>query len=195
MAMGRRQHRERQEDLWIAHAELAAAPGHPFYERLNAVLDAEGFDRFVEGLCARFYAPQFGRPSLTPGIYFRSLLIGYFEGVGAERGIAWRMADSLALRRCHLRGRKNILKRQLAHVSAFNPSLIMRQLLGAGTPRELKNRAVQLVLRLFLLLACQNLPNSAVEPRTDFILGSSRIHREIRTRCRTVWNSATCTTG
>jgi hypothetical protein len=75
------------------------APGHPFYERLNAVLDAEGFDRFVEDLCARFYAPQFGRPSLTPGIYFRSLLIGYFEGIRAERGIAWRLADSLALRR------------------------------------------------------------------------------------------------
>src|SRR5208283_5278783 len=52
-----------------------------------------------ESLCARFYAPQFGRPSLTPGIYFRSLLIGYFEGLGAERGIAWRLADSLALRR------------------------------------------------------------------------------------------------
>ena len=83
----------------MAHTELATAPGHPFYERLNAVLDAEGFDRFVESLCARFYAPQFGRPSLTPGIYFRSLLIGYFEGIGAERGIAWRLADSLALRR------------------------------------------------------------------------------------------------
>ena len=97
--MGKRQHRERQEDLWVAHTQLATAPGHPFYERLNAVLDAEGFDRFVEELCAKFYAPQFGRPSLTPGIYFRSLLIGYFEGIGAERGIAWRMADSLGLRR------------------------------------------------------------------------------------------------
>jgi len=99
MAMGRRQHRERQEDLWVAHRELASAPGHPFYERLNVILDAEGFDGFVEGLCARFYAARFGRPSLTPGIYFRSLLIGYFEGIGAERGIAWRLADSLALRR------------------------------------------------------------------------------------------------
>ena len=99
MAMGRRQHRERQEDIWVAHAQLATAPGHPFYERLNAVLDAEGFDRFVEDRCAKFYAQKFGRPSLTPGIYFRSLLIGYFEGIGAERGIAWRMADSLALRR------------------------------------------------------------------------------------------------
>lgn len=99
MAMGRRQDRERQEDLWVAHTQLAASPGHPFYECLNAVLDAEGFDRFVEDRCAKFYAAQFGRPSLTPGIYFRSLLIGYFEGIAAERGIAWRMADSLALRR------------------------------------------------------------------------------------------------
>ena len=99
MAMGKRQHPERQEDLWVAHTELATAPGHPFYERPNAVLDAEGFDRFVEELCSKFYAPQFGRPSLTPGIYFRSLLIGYFEGLRAERGIAWRLADSLALRR------------------------------------------------------------------------------------------------
>ena len=99
MAMGRRQDRERQEGLWVAHTQLAASPGHPFYERLNAVLDAEGFDRFVEDRCAKFYAAHFGRPSLTPGIYFRSLLIGYFEGIAAERGIAWRMADSLALRR------------------------------------------------------------------------------------------------
>jgi transposase len=90
MAMGRRRHREWQEDLWVAHTQLASTPGHPFYERLNAVLDAECFDWFVEDLCARFYAPWFGRPSLTPGIYFRSLLIGYFEGIGAERGIAWR---------------------------------------------------------------------------------------------------------
>ena len=477
MAMGRRQHRERQEDLWVAHTELASAPGHPFYERLNAVLDAEGFDRFVEDLCARFYAPQFGRPSLTPGIYFRSLLIGYFEGIGAERGIAWRLADSLALRRfvgialdegtpdhstisrtrrlidldthaavfawvlevlarrglivgkrvaidattleanaamrsivrrdtgasyeefltglakasgietptreelarldrkrkkrtsnkewkspidedariakmkdgrthlahkaehavdldsgavvavtlqaadkgdtttldetlieagmavaelvvheveahsgdtkvnihgieelvadkgylsgavlkrvksygvrsyipekrqkgkrhwqgkakeqqavyenrrrvrgdygksllkrrgelversfahcyetgglrrCHLRGRENILKRQLAHVSAFNLSLIMHQLLGAGTPRELKNRAIWLVLRIFLLLTCQNRPESAVAARTTSVLDSPGAFRSIRPRCRTAWKSAACTTG
>ena len=99
MAMGTRQDRERQEDLWVSYTDVASSPGHPFYERLNAVLEASGFDRFVEGLCAKFYAPQFGRPSLTPGLYFRSLLIGYFEGLGAERGIAWRLADSLALRR------------------------------------------------------------------------------------------------
>jgi transposase len=99
MAMGTRKQREKQEDIWIAHTELASAPGHPFYQRLNELLEAEDFDEFVEGRCAKFYAAQYGRPSLTPGIYFRSLLIGYFEGIGAERGIAWRLADSLALRR------------------------------------------------------------------------------------------------
>ena len=99
MAMGRRKQREKQEGIWIAHTELAAAPGHPFYQKLNELLEAERFDEFVEGRCAKFYAAKFGRPSLTPGIYFRSLLIGYFEGIGAERGIAWRLADSLALRR------------------------------------------------------------------------------------------------
>ena len=97
--MGRRQDRDRQEGLWVAYTEVACSPGHPFYERLNAVLESEGFDGFVEKRCAKFYAAQFGRPSLTPGIYFRSLLIGYFEGIGSERGIAWRLADSLALRR------------------------------------------------------------------------------------------------
>src|SRR5437867_2555073 len=99
MAMGTRKQREKQEDIWIAHSELASAPGHPFYQRLNELLEAESFDQFVEQRCAKFYAEKYGRPSLTPGIYFRSLLIGYFEGIGAERGIAWRLADSLALRR------------------------------------------------------------------------------------------------
>jgi len=88
MAMGTRKQWEKQEDLWIAHRELAAAPGHPFYQRLNELLEAEGFDEFVEGRCAKFYVEKYGRPSLTPGIYFRALLIGYFEGIGAERGIA-----------------------------------------------------------------------------------------------------------
>jgi transposase len=477
MAMGRRQHRERQEDLWVAHTQLATAPGHPFYERLNAVLDAEGFDRFVEELCAKFYAPQFGRPSLTPGIYFRSLLIGYFEGIGAERGIAWRMADSLGLRRfvgialdedtpdhstisrtrrlidvethaavfawvlevlarrglivgkrvaidattleanaamrsivrrdtgasynefltglaqasgietptredlarldrkrkkrtsnkewkspvdedarvakmkdgrthlahkaehavdldsgavvavtlqaadmgdtttmnetlieagmavaelvvdqaeshseenkinlhgieelvadkgylsgavlkrvksygvrsyipekrqkgkrrwagkadeqqatyenrrrvqgdygkrllkrrselversfahcyetgglrrCHLRGRENILKRQLIHVGAFNLSLILRKILGAGTPRELKNKATRLFLQIFRLLTCRNRPQNAVGARTASVLNTAAADRSIRPRCRIFWNSATSTTG
>ena len=99
MAMGRREDQQKQEPLWIAHTELASAPGHPFYEKLNELLDAERFDPFVEALSAKFYADKFGRPSLLPGIYFRALLIGYFEGIEAERGIAWRVADSLGLRR------------------------------------------------------------------------------------------------
>src|SRR5882724_3065325 len=99
MAMGTRKQREKQEDLWIAHTELAAAPGHPFYQRLNELLEAEGFDEFVEGRCAKYYAGKYGRPSLTPGIYFRAVLIGYFEGIVSERGIASRLADSLGLGR------------------------------------------------------------------------------------------------
>ena len=98
MGMGTRQSQERQEEIWIANAELARSPGHPFYVRLNELLDEEKFDVFVESLCRRFYAATMGRPGLVPGVYFRSLLIGYFEGIDSERGIAWRMADSLALR-------------------------------------------------------------------------------------------------
>ena len=86
MAMGTRKQREKQEDIWIANTELASAPGHPFYQRLNELLEAEKFDEFVEVRCAKFYAAKYGRPSLTPGIYFRSLLIGYFEGIDSERG-------------------------------------------------------------------------------------------------------------
>ena len=87
-----------QPPLWIAASDLPASPGHPFYARLNAVLDAHGFDRFVEDRCRQFYAPVMGRPSLVPGQYFRLLLVGYFEGIDSERGIAWRAADSLAVR-------------------------------------------------------------------------------------------------
>jgi len=82
----------------VTHAELAKGPGHPFYQRLNELLDQEKFDEFAEKECARFYAEKNGRPSLTPGTYFRLLMIGYFEGLDSERGIAWRVADSLGLR-------------------------------------------------------------------------------------------------
>ena len=97
--MGRRKRRERQKDLWVATSELPKSAGHPFYLRLSELLDEHGFDAFVEGECEQFYAPSLGRPSLTPGIYFRSLLVGYFEGIDSERGVAWRIADSLSLRR------------------------------------------------------------------------------------------------
>ena len=97
--MGTRQDQEQQEEMWIAQAALPKGPSHPFYERLNRLLDEQKFDRFVERGCRRFYAKKRGRPSLAPGAYFRLLLIGYFEGIDSERGIAWRAQDSLGLRR------------------------------------------------------------------------------------------------
>jgi hypothetical protein len=72
MAMSKRSGGEKQEDIWIAHTELAVAPGHPFYKRLNELLEGAGFDELVEGLCARFYHARLGRPSLRPGVYFRA---------------------------------------------------------------------------------------------------------------------------
>ena len=95
--MGKKKRRQ-QEDLWVATSELPRTAGHPFYERLNGLFNEHGFDDFVEGLCAKFYADKMGRPSLAPGVYFRLLLVGYFEGIGSERGIAWRASDSLGLR-------------------------------------------------------------------------------------------------
>ena len=89
--------RRRQQGLFYA-ADLAEAPGHPFYKRLNEALDAADFDGFCEERCWTFYHDRLGRPSLAPGVYFRLQLIGFFEGVNSERGIAWRVADSLSLR-------------------------------------------------------------------------------------------------
>jgi transposase len=88
----------RQTAIWIARSDLPTPAAHPFYQRLNALLAKAGFDAFVEARCVGFYAATMGRPSLAPAVYFRLLLIGYFEGIDSERGIAWRAADSLALR-------------------------------------------------------------------------------------------------
>src|SRR3989441_2572775 len=98
MAMGRREQQQRQEEFWIAHTELLRTAAHPFYEQPNRLLEVRGFDELVEQQCVRFYGERMGRPSLAPGRSFRLLLIGYFEGIDSERGIAWRAADSLALR-------------------------------------------------------------------------------------------------
>jgi Transposase domain (DUF772) len=87
MAMGKRK-RDRQPSMWVATADFPTAASHPFYTRLNHLLRERGFDGFVEAQCAMFYAETMGRPSLPPGIYFRLLLIGYFEGIDSERGIA-----------------------------------------------------------------------------------------------------------
>ena len=97
MAMGRR--RERQRTMWVTTQQLPRTRGHVFYDAVNEVLKAEGFDAFVEQECARFYKSEtIGRPSIAPGVYFRMVMIGYFEGIDSERGIAWRCADSLSLK-------------------------------------------------------------------------------------------------
>src|SRR5256714_7672548 len=98
MPMGAKQVGQKQDELFYA-SEQAEAPGHPFYQQLNGVLEEAKFDAFCEQRCRRFYHSKLGRPSLAPGVYFRLLLIGFFEGIGSERGIAWRVADSLSLRR------------------------------------------------------------------------------------------------
>ena len=97
MAMGKRR-RPKQTSMWVATQDLPRTAAHPFYTRLNQILDQAAFDGYVEALCQRFYADEVGRPGLPPGRYFRLLLIGYFEGLDAERAIAWRAADSFALR-------------------------------------------------------------------------------------------------
>jgi transposase len=90
MAMGKRRRYAKQSWMWMATEDLPRTAAHPFYMRLNQILDEHDFDGYVEGLCQRFYAND-GRPGLPPGRYFRLLLIGYFEGLDAERAIAWRV--------------------------------------------------------------------------------------------------------
>src|ERR1700692_3420277 len=100
MAMGTRRKRERQQDLWIASQDVVETPANAFYDRLNQILDEHKFDAKVERLCHKFYKKSpYGRPSMAPGGYIRCLLIGYFEGLDSERGIAWRISDSLSLRK------------------------------------------------------------------------------------------------
>jgi transposase len=98
MAMGKRRRHAKQATMWVAAQDLPRTAGHPFYARLNQILGKHDFDGYVEELCQRFYAAEVGRPGLPPGRYFRLLPIGYFEGLDAERAIAWRAADSFALR-------------------------------------------------------------------------------------------------
>lgn len=95
MALGKRQ-RERQE-MWVASTDLPRSPGHPFYCKLNELLAEAGFDGWIEKLCAPHYHQKLGRPSIPPGVYFRMILVGYFEGIASQRGIAWRCSDSRSL--------------------------------------------------------------------------------------------------
>ena len=142
--MGRRKRRERQRDLWIAASELPTSGGHPFYRRLSELLDKHGFDAFVEGECERFYAAKMGRPSLTPGIYFRTLLIGYFEGIDSERGLAWRIGDSLSLR--------NFLAIELDEQAPDHSTISRtRRLIDIETHRAVFSWALRLLAREGLL--------------------------------------------
>jgi hypothetical protein len=95
MALGKR--KSEQQAAWIATTELPKSPGHPFYQKLNALLAEAGFDVWLEKLCAPYYATEMGRKSIPPGVYFRMVLIGYFEGLSSQRGIAWRCCDSRSL--------------------------------------------------------------------------------------------------
>jgi transposase len=98
MAMGKRKRHAKQTSMWVATQDLPRSAAHPFNTRLNQILDKHDFDGYVEGLYQRFYAEEIGRPGLPPGRYFRLLLVDYFEGLDAERAIAWRAADSFAVR-------------------------------------------------------------------------------------------------
>src|SRR5882672_2592575 len=94
MALGRR--KSEQQELWVATTDLPQSPGHPFYRKLNELLREAGFDAWVEKLCELHYAQE-GRPGIPPGVYFRMILVGYFEGIASQRGIAWRCSDSRSL--------------------------------------------------------------------------------------------------
>jgi transposase len=95
MALGKR--KREQQSAWIATTELPKSPGHPFYKQLNQLLKEAGFDEWLETLCAPYYAAKMGRESIPPGVYFRMILVGYFEGISSQRGIAWRCSDSRSL--------------------------------------------------------------------------------------------------
>ena len=95
MALGKRKHE--QQEAWVATTDLPRSPGHPFYRKLNQLLAEAGFDIWLESLCSPYYAEKTGRPSIPPGTYFRMILIGYFEGIASQRGIAWRCSDSRSL--------------------------------------------------------------------------------------------------
>jgi len=95
MALGKR--KDVAQPLFISTVDLPMVKANPFYDAVNKVLHAHQFDPFVEKLCGKFYCDDVGRPGLAPGVYFRCLLVGYFEGLDSERGIAWRCADSKSL--------------------------------------------------------------------------------------------------
>jgi transposase len=129
--------------MWIPHSKIARNPGHPFYQRLNQILAKERFDEWLEGLCERYFR-QGGRPSIPPGVYFRMLMIGYFEGLSSERAIAWRCADSLSLR--------EFLGIELTETTPEHSTLsVWRKRLEVGTYEEVFRKILAIVERYGLL--------------------------------------------
>ncbi|QOJ14783.1 MAG: hypothetical protein HRU75_09085 [Planctomycetia bacterium] len=149
MSLGRRGG-GRQEELWIPTADVARGPGHPFYDQLNELLGEAGFDRWVEQRCLAFYTAQ-GRPGIPPGVYFRMLQIGYFEGLESQRGFA-HTCEAGAGRRSWLWGLVNVFKRYVIHAAAYNLGVILRKLFGVATPRSLQGRAAAACAALFAAL-------------------------------------------
>src|SRR6202021_824899 len=131
MAMGRRRKRVRQDELWTPTAGMPVNASHPFYQRLNQILDEKKFDEYVETICEDFYAGEVGRPGLSPGIYFRLLMVGYFEGIDSERGIAWRASDSLSIR--SFRARPAYSER-LARSAQSLPRCVRSELIARDPP-------------------------------------------------------------
>lgn len=145
MAMGRRR-KQGQGAFWIPADQVVGGPGHPFYRKLNEVFERRGFDRFVEGLCEKFYHEELGRPGIPPGVYFRMLLIGFFEGIDSERGIDWRCGDSLTLR--------EFLGYPLTEVTPDHSTLsTIRQRIDLETHREVFAWVLALVAEKSLLKA------------------------------------------
>ena len=155
MAMGRRKDRWRTPGLWIATSDLPATGGHPFYQRLNRILDDHAFDDFVEAQCAPFYAATRGRPSLTPGIYFRLLLIGTSKGsipsAGSRGGrpTRWRCAASLA---CAWRRRRRMLGAGVFLMICAVAAKDVRGAMPGATPLHAPTLRRRLILAGFGLL-------------------------------------------
>ncbi|MCY4541757.1 MAG: hypothetical protein OXB95_05095 [Rhodobacteraceae bacterium] len=130
MALGRHC-KDFQQPLFVATSDIKS-PGHPFYRALNKILGEADFDAFAEEACAEFHAGRRGRPGIPPGVYFRMLLVGCFEGIGSERGFAHLLRSG---------GQEEIQKRMLLQAAAFNLGLLMSGRFGYGTPRALQGLA------------------------------------------------------
>ena len=172
MSMGRR--KDEWQECWIATTDLPTSPGNVFYEQLNRLLADHGLDTFVEDLCRPYYAENTGRDSMPPGVYFRMLMIGYFEGLDSQRGIAWRCVRTAGRFRCSsvtvLRRRRRIVKMKdgrtpLAHKVEHVVDLDT-DLLRCGSPRRQGRRRL-----------CPPRPTQRVDP-------AGRCPRKTRWRCR-----------